>query len=141
MKAKIVILEESEQGALGVLVLDNAIFCFCLLPDDADQKKFHIPSNNFEHPFYICRRYQSPKHGNTFVISRPETPGLIDGHDYIEFHAGNTEADSLACILLGATTGKLKGNRSVLNSGDTFKAFLDYTKNINEFQLTVVDCL
>jgi hypothetical protein len=141
MKAKIVILEESDQGALGALVLDNVIFCFCLFPDDADQTKFHIPSNNLEHPFYICLRYKSPKHGNTFIISRPETPGLIDGHDYIEFHAGNTEADSLACILLGSTTGKLKGNRAVLNSGDTFKAFLDYTKNINEFPLTVIDCL
>jgi hypothetical protein len=129
MKAKIVILEESEQGALGVLVLDNAIFCFCLLPDSADKKKFHLPTVS-----YLCKRFHGTKWPNTFEV-------VVEGHTAVLFHAGNTEADSEGCVLLGATTGKLKGNRAVLNSGDTFKAFLEYTKNINDFQLTVIDCL
>jgi hypothetical protein len=129
MKAKIVILEESEQGALGVLVLDNVIFCFCLLPDDADQKKFHLSTGS-----YLCKRFHGTKWPNTFEI-------VVEGHTAVLFHSGNTEVDSKGCVLLGSTTGKLKGNRAVLNSGDTFKAFLDYTKNINEFPLTVVDCL
>jgi hypothetical protein len=129
MKAKIVILEESDQGALGILILDNVIFCFCLFPDAADKMKFHLPPGT-----YICKRFHGTKWPNTFEI-------VVQGHTAILFHAGNVEADSSACVLLGSTTGKLKGNRAVLNSGDTFKAFLDYTQNIDEFQLTVIDCL
>jgi hypothetical protein len=138
MDSRIARLEQTIQGALGVFLFDGIIFCFTLHPDITDLH-FQIPANTPDHPIYICTRYKSPTHGDTFIISRPETPGLVDGHDYIEFHAGNTEDDTKACTVLGETTGKLKGNRAVLNSGATFKRWLDYTKGVDEFPLEIID--
>ncbi len=134
MRAKIIRLSQTKQGAFGVIIIDGDLFCYTLQPDDTDTH-FHIPAGD-----YICNRYTSPKHGDTFVISRPETPGFVDGHSYLELHAGNVEDDTEGCILLGATVGKLKGNRAVLNSGATFKAFMDYAKDVASFPLRIVDC-
>lgn len=134
MKAKIVRLEQSEQGALGILLFDGVIFCFTLCPDINDTKKFYVPEG-----VYICKRFHGTKWPNTFEmveIGRAD----IDGHTALVFHAGNDEGDTLGCTILGETTGKLKGERAVLNSGATFKRFLDYTKNVNEFSLEIVDC-
>ena len=135
MKAKIVRLEQSNQGDIGVLLFDGVIFCNTLQPDITDAGRFHLPADN-----YICTRYDSPKHGNTFVMSRPETPNFVDGHSFLEFHAGNIVEDTIGCCVLGSSVGKLKGDRAVLNSGLTFQTFLDYTKNVNEFPLEVIDC-
>jgi hypothetical protein len=140
MKATIVRLEQSTQGALGAWLFDGVIFCFTLQPDAADPKKFHIPSNTPEHPFYICTRYHSPKHGDTFVISRSETPGHIDGHDYLEVHPGNDEDDTLGCTVVGSSVAKLKGVRSITNSGLTFKLFMERLKGVDSFELRIIDC-
>lgn len=134
MKAHLIRLEQSEQGALGILLMDGVIFCFFLQPDANDIKKFHIPEGT-----YIARRFHGNKYKNTFEIVRQGTDG-IDGHKHLLFHAGNVEEDTEGCILLGSTVGKLKGNRAVLNSGDTFSRFLDYTKNIDVFDVVVIDC-
>ncbi|MEW6613954.1 MAG: DUF5675 family protein [Thermodesulfobacteriota bacterium] len=127
MKTKIVRLEESTQGALGVLLIDDVIFCFTLEPDRNEKGKLYIPQGE-----YHCKRFHGTKWKNTFEI-------VVPGHTAVLFHSGNTEADTLGCILLGATTGKLKGNRAVLNSGETFKNFLDRTKDVNEFPLIIED--
>ena len=134
MKASIVRLEQSEQGTLGVLLFDGIIFCFTLQPDSNDLSKFHIPAGK-----YICKRFHGTKWPNTFEIVRSGTDG-VDGHKYLLFHAGNVEADSEGCIILGSSVFKLKGFRAIANSGLTFKIFLDYTKNVNDFPLTIVDC-
>lgn len=134
MQARIVHLEQSEQGALGALLFDGEIFCFTLQPDINDPKRFYIPPGE-----YICRRFHGVKWPDTFEIVRPGTNG-VDGHTDLLFHAGNAETDSLGCILLGSSVFKLKGFRAVSNSGLTFKLFLDYTKKVNEFPLKIVDC-
>lgn len=139
MNSRLVRLEQTKQGALGTLLMDEVIFCFFLHPDITD-KHFQLPANTPEYPSYICTRFNSPKHGTTFIISRPDTPGFVDKHSYLEFHAGNDEDDTEGCTIVGATTGKLKGQRAVLNSGNTYKAFLEYTKNVNSFTLKVEDC-
>ena len=128
MEAKIVRLEESSQGSLGCLVLDKSIFCFTLQPDSADPTKFHIPAGK-----YVCKRFHGTKWTNTFEI-------IVERHTALLFHAGNVEGNSEGCILLGATVGKLKGNRAVLNSGDTFKSFIEWTEGIESFPLIIIDC-
>jgi len=120
MTAHMIRLEKSSQGFIGVLLLDSVIFCFTLELDDTFLKQGS----------YHCERFHGTKWPNTFEIEVP-------GHTAVFFHAGNTEADTRGCILLGATTGKLKGDRAVLNSGDTFKKFLAVTKNMNNFSLFV----
>jgi hypothetical protein len=133
MKATLIRIEQSEQGALGILVFDGKIFCFFLQPDENDPQRFHLPAGD-----YIARRFHGTKWPNTFEIVRPGTNG-VDGHTDLLFHAGNTETDSRGCTLLGATVGKLKGDRAVLNSGMTFQAFLNYTKEVNDFDVRIVD--
>ena len=127
MRARIVRLEDSDQGAIGVLLIDKEIFCFTLEPDRNDRGRLHIPQG-----CYHCQRFSGTKWKDTFEI-------LVPGHTAVLFHAGNTEADTLGCVLLGATVGKLKGQRAVLNSGDTFKRFLEVTKDVKEFPLFVED--
>jgi len=134
MRASIVHLEQSEQGALGALLFDGEIFCFTLQPDVNDPKRFYIPTGD-----YVCRRFHGTKWPDTFEVVRPGTDN-VDGHKYLLFHAGNVETDSEGCILLGSSVSKLKGYRSVSNSGLTFKLFLDHTKHVNEFPLKIVDC-
>jgi hypothetical protein len=133
MKAKIVRLEESEQGALGVLLLNNEIFCYTLQPDRTDEH-FYIPAGE-----YVCRRFHGVKWPDTFEIIRPATNG-IDGHKYLLFHSGNTENDTEGCIIQGTSVGRLKGSRAVLNSVVTFKQFMARMEGIESFPITIVDC-
>lgn len=51
---------------------------------------------------YPIKRRWSPKHGGP-VFEVENVPGRSD----IEIHAGNTENDTLGCILLGLTLGHL----------------------------------
>lgn len=134
MQATIIRFEQSEQGAIGVLLFDKVTFCFTLQPDSVDPTRFYIPAGS-----YICKRFHGTKWPNTFEIVRPGTNN-VDGHTSLLFHAGNIEEDSLGCILLGSSVFNLKGFRAVSNSGLTFKLFLDHTKNVDEFPLTIVDC-
>ena len=55
------------------------------------------------------------------------------------FHSGNTEYHTEGCVLLGQYPGKLGENRAVLNSGATFKRFMERMKNHEEFDLEIVD--
>lgn len=128
MNARLVRLEQTSQGALGVLLLDNRIFCFTLEPDVTESRKLYIPAGD-----YKCKRFHGIKWPNTFEI-------IVEGHTAVLFHAGNVEADTHGCVLLGATTGKLKGQRAVLNSGITFENFMNMLYNETEFELKIVDC-
>lgn len=127
MRARIIRLEQSDQGAIGVLLLDTEIFCFTLEPDINERGKLYIVQG-----VYHCQRFHGAKWPDTFEI-------IVPGHTAVLFHSGNVEADTQGCVLLGATVGKLKGNRAVLNSGATFNEFLQRTKAIKEFPLFVED--
>lgn len=127
MKARIVRLEKSLDGALGVLLLDSKIFCFTLNPDVTEVDKLYVPAGE-----YLCKRYHSIKYPDTFEI-------IVPGHTAVLFHAGNTEADTRGCILLGSTVGKLKGNRAVQNSGVTFENFMNRCFNLMQFKLLIED--
>src|SRR3990167_9760783 len=118
MKARIIRMEMSSQGALGVLCLDSEIFCFTLEPDKDEKGKLYIPQG-----LYRCVRFHGTKWPNTFEI-------IVPGHIAGLFDSGNVEADTKGCVLLGSTTGKLKGNRAVLNSGETFRNFLSFTEKV-----------
>ena len=127
MNARLVRLEMTDQGTLGVLLLNKEIFCSTLEPDASDPNKPRIPAGE-----YTCKRFHGIKWPDTFEVP-------VKGHTAVLFHSGNTEADTRMCVLLGATTGKLKGNRAVLNSGNTFKEFMYKMYNIMEFPLTIED--
>lgn len=123
-------LEESEEGTLGVLKINKQYFCSTLEPSDKENKKnvSSIPAQQ-----YMCEFYSSPKYEKTYQVMN------VPDRDYILFHAGNTIKDTKGCILLGQYPDKLRGDRAVLNSGETFKKFL-YKIAQSRFHLTIKEC-
>lgn len=130
-EVRIVRLEQTKDGALGSMVLLGELFCTTLEPDSGDAVKNQIPAG-----VYLCRRFHGSRWPNTFEI-------LVPGHSAVLFHAGNTESDSQMCVLLGQYPGKLnfggRHARAVLNSGVTFKRFLEILKDQEEFTAEFVN--
>jgi hypothetical protein len=121
---------DPEHGTFGTLLIDGIAFCVTLEPYSRDNEKSVscIPTGQ-----YACERVNSPTYGNTFEVTN------IQGRSDVLFHPGNIDENTMGCVLLGQYYGKLRGNRAVLNSGNTFKAFLKELSNDNVFKLTVVD--
>ena len=126
-KVTIVRLEQSDAGALGSLLINNLLYCSTLEPDVNDTDRFQIPIGK-----YLCKRFHGHKWKNTFEI-------IVPGHTAVLFHAGNVEADTEGCILLGRQPSYLKGTRAILNSGHTFREFLKKLKDVDEFVLRIYD--
>ncbi len=126
---EIIRLEESEQGTFGVLRIDKQVFCCTLEPADRENKRSisSIPAQQ-----YVCKPFDSPTHGGTFEVTN------VPDRDYILFHAGNIARHTEGCILLGEHFGKLKGNRAILNSGNTFRSFLSEVGR-QPFHLTIYE--
>lgn len=131
MITHIVRLEKSTQGFIGVFLFEGVIFCFTLERDDT----FLKPGS------YHCQKFHGTKWPNTYEI-------LVKGHTDVLFHSGNVEGDTKGCVLLGATTGKLKGDRAIgvpiqggdkFNSGYTFKKFLETLGDTPFFTLYVTN--
>ena len=126
-RLRIVRVESTEQGLLGVLTIDGQLTCLTMQPDPADVH-FSIPAGSYE-----CRRFHGKKWQDTFEIK-------VKGHTALLFHSGNVEDNSEGCILLGEQVGELNGKRAVLASG---KAFCDFMKKMGDDQeasLFIVDC-
>ena len=121
-------LEESEAGTIGVLKIDKKVFCFTLEPPDNENAAniSSIPAQQYAVTPYASVKY--PRHYQ--VLGVP-------GRSKILIHPGNTTADTAGCILLGQTIGKLRGDRAVLNSGETFEAFRDILGRDNDHHLTI----
>ena len=120
--------EDDKLGTFGALRIQGIPFCVTLEPQDRLNEPFKssIPAQQ-----YWCKRFLSPKYGETFQVT------LVPGRDLILFHPGNRVADTLGCIILAQYWGKLYGDRAVLNSGNTFKEFMHVMKPFDEFNLTV----
>ena len=122
-------LEESETyGTFGVLKVSKEVFCVTLEPADRlNQPNIScIPAQQ-----YICRRHYSKTFGDTFQVMS------VPGRDAILFHPGNRVSDTLGCILLARHYGKLRGDRAVLNSGNTFREFMGLMDGVHQFHLTL----
>ena len=121
-------LEDSYDGTFGVLKINKAAFCVTLEPPDLlnRREKSCIPAQQ-----YICSRYKSPTYSDTFIVDNaPNRAGIL-------FHPGNTKKDTAGCILLAQHFGKIKEFRAILNSGETFKAFMAIMKDEQQFHLTI----
>lgn len=130
MQTKVIRVEGTDEGTLGVLTVDGKYMGMTLEPEDRQnqQNVSCIPAGR-----YVCLRVVSPRFGETFEVLD------VPGRSHILFHAGNTEDDTHGCFLLGATAGRLRGNRAVLNSGKTFRRFLELTASVERFDLLIVD--
>lgn len=80
---------------------------------------------------YVCRRFSSEKHPNTWEVTN------VPNRDGILFHVGNTYTDSQGCILVGKKLMMLNGIPAIGDSGTGFKEFQDYLHDETEFKLVI----
>ena len=129
---EIIRLEENDRfGTFGILKLNKQVFCCTLEPCDYQNSPSisSIPAQQ-----YTCKRIISPTYGETYVVHN------VPGRTHILFHGGNVAGDTEGCILLGQHFGKLNHNRGILNSGITFKNFINKLRGHDEAHLTIKEC-
>jgi len=126
---KIIRVSYTDEGTFGVLFQDRIPFALTLeRPWKNNQKgESCIPLDT-----YLCQRVQSPKFGNTFEIMD------VPFRSNILFHKGNLMDDSHGCIIIGEMFHRFPDGKSgVLASKQGFDEFLERTKDLNRFFLTI----
>lgn len=130
MRVDIIRVESSADGTFGVMLLNGLAFCCTLEETWKDNKEEScIPVG-----VYIANRRMSPAR-ETIVWELKDVPGRT----FIQIHSGNTTDDTTGCILVGASYGKLRNSRAVLNSGETFRTLMAATKHDDNLVITVRD--
>ena len=86
-----------------------------------------IPEGN-----YTIKRHQSPRFGETFIVQN------VPGRSHILFHAGNTDEDTLGCILVGSEFGEIKKKPAVLRSKSAFLLFMNLLTGVDTASLQIV---
>jgi len=133
---EIIRLETSDEGTFGILRLSSQIFCYTLEPEDRVNRANEscIPARQ-----YTIRLVKS------FLPSVLRCGGMTyevvdvpDRYD-IRLHPGNTEDDTLGCQVLGQYINKLRGQRAVRNSGNTFIKFMEVMGGIKLARLVIRD--
>ena len=104
-------IEETLDGSIGALLINNEVLCWTLTPDSFDEK-YHLSLGKYEY-----KRFRGTKFKDTFEI-------IVPGHTEVLFHNGNTEENTKGCVLLGMKTGEIGGKRAVLDSIDAFDKFM-----------------
>jgi hypothetical protein len=125
----------SNQGTEGILATDG-FFCRTLeLPWRNNKQNIScIPSGE-----YIVKIRKSNKFGTVYWINS------VPNRSWILIHSGNLAGDVSkgfktnveGCILLGKKQGFLYGQRAVLISRPTVRAFMEFMK-YKEFKLTII---
>lgn len=80
---------------------------------------------------YICRKYNSPKYGRTFIVKD------TTGRKYILFHPGNWKKNTKGCILVGESYEIINGKFAIAQSKKGFKEFMAKYGKLKEFQLCI----
>ena len=126
-------IKDTEYGTFGVLFNDGIPFALTLenawINNVRNQSCIPIGK-------YKCKRFNSPKFGETFRIMDVPNRGEVEG---VLFHKGNLDDDTRGCILIGEQFELLNGEPAILRSGKGFTEFMDKNKNINEFDLIIKD--
>lgn len=81
---------------------------------------------------YTISRHQSPKFGETFIVND------VPNRSHILFHAGNTDEDTLGCILVGCEYGEIKKKPAVLRSKAAFLLFMNLLSGLDRISLQIV---
>lgn len=120
-----------EDGTFGVFLWNNFPVCVTIeLPwRDNLPEVSCIPTLST-----ICKRVNSPRHGDTFEI-------IVPGRTHILFHGANTISDLLGCIGLAEFYHRFEGKAGVANpfKGAAMIEFHQITFGLNEFNLEITD--
>lgn len=116
-------VKKDETGVYGILDDEKGVeFCFTL-EHNFDTGPV-IPAGTWK-----CTRRLSPHFGyDVFMLTG------IPGHDFVEIHKGNTQADSKGCILLG----RMFDDHGITQSKSAFDKFMKAQEGVSEFSLTVI---
>ena len=117
-----------EDGTFGMMLDMVTPFCLTL---EREWRNNEIGESCIPDGDYTCRRVNSPKFGNTFEVCD------VLHRTAILFHKGNLMDDSHGCIILGEQFEPLDGRNAVLSSGKAFSEFIERTKDIDEFKLSI----
>lgn len=125
--------QSSDLGTFGELRIDDPTVgesvCYtCEPPWRANGPDSCIPIGT-----YTVIPHNSPAHPNTWEIS-----GVSD-RTAILLHNGNTEQDSLGCVLVGDSLGTVNGLPAVLDSNKTLESLRSLLPPT--FQLTITENL
>lgn len=125
---RIIRIEESDQGTFGVMTICGQAFCVTLeRPDELNKVNISsIPAGQ-----YLCKKTNSHRFGETFEITN------VPDRTHVLLHAGNRIEDTQGCVVLAQHFGKLHGDRAVLNSGATFREFMEIMGGFVYFSLVI----
>lgn len=120
---------EYQDATFGVLSVDGRPICVTLEDKWRNNERMVscIPKGK-----YIIKRHKSPKFGDCFKLQ--DVPGRSD----ILIHAGNTDADTHGCILLGTMFGTVGDKAGILSSRSAMTWFNLLMLNETEAELEVV---
>lgn len=79
---------------------------------------------------YILKPYLSSKFGQCFSVDQ------VAGRSEIRVHAGNTNMNTLGCILIGMAAGNLNGEEAVLSSRQALDLLISKIKEPRELHIT-----
>lgn len=130
-----------DDGTIGVLLSGSVPVCLTLEEEWKDNERniSCIPLGS-----YTCRRVTTPKHGTTYEVAG------VPGRSAILFHSGNTEEDTMGCIITGREFGWMtvkdedsgaeRTKLAVLRSREAFSQFMEAVDGKQEFTLHVRAC-
>ena len=132
LEGKVIVIRrtaENKDGIFGTIidVTDEGLVPFALTLENNDHK---IPTGDHK-----CKRTTYYKKGYaTFEV-------FVEGRTRILVHIGNTEDDSLGCILIGEQYESLMKNKkkkwAIWQSAKGFKEFMQRLNGVEEFTLRV----
>jgi hypothetical protein len=118
-------------GCFGVLLDAGVPFAVTAELPDLDN---HPQTSCIPAARYLCRRFHSEKHPNTFEIT------AVPGRSAILFHTGNVpQKDLLGCVGVGEKFEPLNGANAIQESQAGFAELLRRTSGLNEFELEIVE--
>lgn len=121
---EILIVESSQDGNIGILLIDGFGFCWTLTRDYSDTG-YAIAEG-----LYRYEEYNAPTYGHTFQI-------LVEGHSALLFHPLNWEDESHGCVGLGLYPGMLKGKRAIQASRKAFDKFMYKMRDVKSGWLRI----
>jgi len=122
-QGEIIRLEKTKDAVIGVLMLDDLVFCYTL----------EHPELLIDTGIYPAVFEYSPK----FDMELYELKETGDRTE-IKFHTGNTMDDTEGCILPGKATGYLGGKRAVFHSEEMIDKFHHVMKG-EKIQISFLD--
>jgi len=121
----------SNNGTFGVMIDADTQRCLFVTVER--------PWMNNEHKIscirareYTCKKIISPKHGECFQV-------MDDTRDMIEIHSANLSEQLEGCIALGLQFGSVNGTPAIVNSKIAVSMFMEMQKDINEFNLRIIE--